>query len=86
MWSYFSSVKRGKTEYYICRDFPGVAVVKNPPANAGDTGSIPGLGRSHMPRSNKDRVPQLLKPVRLELVLLNNRSQRNEKPTHLNEE
>ncbi|XP_057578113.1 formin-1 isoform X2 [Hippopotamus amphibius kiboko] len=27
-------------------------VVKNPPANAGDTGSIPGPGRSHMPRSN----------------------------------
>ena len=26
--------------------FPGGAVVKNPPANAGDTGSIPGLGRS----------------------------------------
>ena len=29
--------------------FPGDAVVKNPPANAGDTrnmGSIPGLGRS----------------------------------------
>ena len=34
------------------RDFPGGAVVKNPPANAGDTGSNPGLGRSHMPRSN----------------------------------
>ena len=33
-------------------DFPGGAVVKNPPANAGDAGdpgdagSIPGLGRS----------------------------------------
>ena len=26
--------------------FPGGSVVKNPPANAGDTGSIPGLGRS----------------------------------------
>ena len=34
------------------RDFPGGAVVKNLPANAGDTGSSPGLGRSHMPRSN----------------------------------
>ena len=33
-------------------DFPGGAVVDNPPANAGDTGSIPGLGRSHMLRSN----------------------------------
>ena len=26
--------------------FPGGSVVKNPPANAGDAGSIPGLGRS----------------------------------------
>ena len=34
------------------QDFPGGAVVKNPPASAGDTGSSPGLGRSHMPRSN----------------------------------
>ena len=33
-------------------DFPGGAVVKNPPANAGDTSSIPGLGRSHMLQSN----------------------------------
>ena len=36
----------------VKRDFPGGAVVKNPPANAGDTGSIPGPGRSHMLRSN----------------------------------
>ena len=34
------------------RDFPGGAVVNNPPANGGDTGSIPGPGRSHMPQSN----------------------------------
>ena len=26
--------------------FPGSSVVKNPPANAGDLGQIPGLGRS----------------------------------------
>ena len=32
--------------------FPGGAVVENLPADAGDTGSSPGLGRSHMPRSN----------------------------------
>ena len=32
--------------------FPGGAVVENLSANAGDTGSSPGLGRSHMPRSN----------------------------------
>ena len=34
------------------RGFPGGAVEKNLPANAGDTGSIPGPGKSHMPRSN----------------------------------
>ena len=28
------------------------AVVKNPPANAGDTGSSPGPGISHMPQGN----------------------------------
>ena len=33
-------------------DFPGGAVVKNLPANAGDVGSNPGLGRSPMTRSN----------------------------------
>ena len=32
--------------------FPGGAVVGSLPANAEDTGSSPGLGRSHMPRSN----------------------------------
>ena len=42
------------------RDFPGGAVVKNLPANAGDMGSSPGPGRSHMPRSKWARAPQLL--------------------------
>ena len=32
--------------------FPGGAVVGGLPANAGDAGSGPGLGGSHMPRSN----------------------------------
>ena len=32
--------------------FRGGAVVENLPANAGDAGSSPGLGRSHMPRSD----------------------------------
>ena len=35
-------------------------MVENLPANAGDVGSSPGLGRSHMPRSNWAREPQLL--------------------------
>ena len=32
--------------------FPGGTVVENLPANAGDTGSSPGLGRSHTPQSD----------------------------------
>ena len=78
-------------------DFPGGAVVKNLSANAGDTGSIPGLGRSHMLRSNEAHAPQLLslrsrahepqllKPSCLEPVLHNNRSHHYEKPVHHNE-
>ena len=78
--------------------FPGGAEVKNPPAKAGDTGSSPGPGRSHMPRSNKALAPQLLsmcsrahepqllKPAHLEPVFLNKRSHGNEKPAHCNEE
>ena len=34
------------------QNFPGGSVVKNPPANAEDIGSIPGPGRSHMSRGN----------------------------------
>ena len=55
--------------------FPGGAVVKNLPANAGDAGSSPGLGRSHIPLPAEQlspgttttepalwaRMPQLLK-------------------------
>ena len=44
----------------LIEGFPGVTVVENLPANAGDTGSSPGLGGSHMPWSNKAREPQLL--------------------------
>ena len=36
----------------MVKDFSGDAVVKNPPANAGDTGSSPDPGRFHMLRSN----------------------------------
>ena len=54
VWRFFKKIKTW--------DFPGGAVVKNPPAKAGDTGSSPGLGRSHMPRSSEAREPQLLNP------------------------
>ena len=36
----------------VSQGFLGGTVVGNPPANAGDTGSSPGPGGSHMPRSN----------------------------------
>ena len=50
-----------KTGYkYGHLGFPGGAVVENLPANAGHTGSGPGLGGSHMPRSGWAREPQLL--------------------------
>ncbi|XP_059790909.1 uncharacterized protein LOC132372806 [Balaenoptera ricei] len=45
-WGLFSSIKKS------FQGFPGGSVVKNLPANAGDMGSSPGPGRSHMPRSN----------------------------------
>jgi len=35
-------------------------VVKNPPANARDKGSIPGSGRFHMLWGNETQVTQLL--------------------------
>ena len=40
-------------------DFPGGSVVENLPCNAGDVGSIPGLGRFHMPHP----TPGATKPV-----------------------
>ena len=36
----------------VLGDFPSGSVVRNPPANAGDMGSIPGPEDSHMPQSN----------------------------------
>ena len=47
----------------ICKSgFPSGSVVKNLPSNAGDMGSMTSPGRSHMLRSNKVHVPQLLSP------------------------
>ena len=48
----FTTLVIREIQIKISWGFPDGAVVKNPPANAGDTGSSPGLGRSHMPRSN----------------------------------
>ena len=45
----------------IMLDFPGGTVDENPPAYAGDMGSIPGPGRFHMLQGNLAHAPQLLK-------------------------
>ena len=42
------------------KGFPGGSVVKNPPANAGDTGLVPGPGRYHRPWRNEAHEPQIL--------------------------
>ena len=36
---------------WLASGFPGGPVAKNPPCNAGDTSSIVGLVRSHMPQA-----------------------------------
>ena len=43
---------------YRIRGFPGDSVTRNLPSNAGDAGSIPGLGRS--PEEGNDTTPVLL--------------------------
>ena len=56
VWKFFKKL-RIELPY---EGFPGGAVVESLPADAGDTGSGPGLGGSHMPRSGWAREPQLL--------------------------
>ena len=50
----------GVQKYREWWGFLGGSVVKNLPANVGDTGSISGPGRSHMPWSIEAQAPQLL--------------------------
>ena len=55
VWAVFSTPSQK-----FLRNFPGGAVVENPPLNAGDTGWSPGPGGPHMLRSNRAHAPQLL--------------------------
>ena len=41
--------QESRSQRRVCMGFPDGPVVKELPGNAGNTGSIPGLGRSHMP-------------------------------------
>ena len=52
--------RRGCTIKKFIEGFPGGTVVGSLPASAGDTGSGPGLGGSHMPWSGWAREPRLL--------------------------
>ena len=76
--------------------FPRGSVVKDLPANAGDTGSIPDPGRPHSGRAAKlshggtrhnyrAHELQLLGLWAPEPVLRNKRSQHNEKSAHPNQ-
>ena len=65
-----SSTRLSSSYYYelsamlkinVSEGFPSGSVVRNAPANAGNTGLIPSLGRTHMLQSNG--VPQLTEPA-----------------------
>ena len=45
---------------YRSRGFPGGSVVKNLPANTGDMGLIPDLGRSQLKKKRKKRKKKVL--------------------------
>ena len=55
-------MKKASAKKICMEGFPSGPVVKNPPANARDTGSIPDLGRFHMPQGNQACELQLLNP------------------------
>ena len=66
--------------------FPDGAVVENLSANAGDTGSSPGLGGSHMLRSNWAREPQVLSLRVWSLCSATSEATISERPVHRDEE
>ena len=62
------------------RDFPGGPVVKNPPTNAGDAGSIPGQG-TKIPRAAGQL--SLCATTREKPVCCNKRSRMPQRKTHV---
>ena len=83
-WWEYKLVYPLETQYRECSkrengDFVGGALFKNPPVNSGDTGSIPGLGRS--PRTTTMSLSWSLwatttEPMSLEPMFHNRRSLR----------
>ena len=61
-------------------------MVENLPANAGDMGSSPGLGGSHMPWSNWAREPQLLSLRIWSLCSATREAATVKRPAHRDEE
>ena len=61
-------------------------MVESLPANAGDKGSSPGLGKSHMPRSNWAREPQLLSLRVWSLCSATREAATVKRPAHRDEE
>ena len=61
-------------------------MVENLPANAGDTGSSPGLGGSHMPQSSWAREPRLLSLLIWSLCSTMGEAAIVKRPAHGNEE
>ena len=70
-----------KNEIRMLRGFPGGAVVESLPSDAGDVGSCPGLGRSHMLRSGWAH-DMAAEPAHPEPVLCNGRGHSSERPTY----
>ena len=63
---YQGDLKTKKSQQHLtsCEGFPGGSAVKNLPANAGDMGSIPGLGThlAYIPPLGKGSLPSPLDP------------------------
>ena len=86
--------RNGLSDRGRLRGFPGSSVVRNPPANADDTGSIPGLERCHRaakPVHHNDWAcalepgsPNYQSLGTPESMLSSKRRHRNEKPEHSN--
>ena len=57
-FSFSSKVKKIKSRVLWSWDFPGGPVVKNPPWDAGDVGSIPGQG-TKSPRAKRKLNPRM---------------------------
>ena len=66
-------------------DLPAGTAERNMPASAGDTGSVPGLGRSHISQGNEAWAPQTESNPRLP-QLEKARAARNKKKRRQGEE